>query len=187
MFVDSYNADGEDNFLSVNGKSRKEKRAAKKAEKEEKLRQRKGAEIDAKAKEAIGGMLGLPMMPLPPAEEKKGLKKVVSNLKDKREQRQADKLFKKDYEKSKKEGTLSKAEFPATKEKKTVNVMDTLSKGVGSVKNLLLGEDEDPAPKKKSTNGGDIAKWVILGLGAAALVVIFVNGRKKPVEQFTFK
>lgn len=181
MFVDSYNSDREDNFLSANGKTRKEKRAAKKAEKEEKLRQRKGAEISAAVQNQVNSLFGLPqMMPPPTAQEKKGLKKIVSNFKDRREQRQADNLFKNDYERSKKEGTLSKADFSTSKENKSINVMDTLNKGIGSVKNLLLGEDEEPAPKKKSTNGGDIAKWVILGLGTAALFVIAFN--KKSVN-----
>lgn len=174
MFRDSYNADGEDDFLSANGKSRKQKRAAKKAEKEEKLRQRKGAEISASVQNQVGDVLGLPVMPIPQKEEKKGIKKVFSNIKDKHEQRQADKLFKKDYKRSKEAGTLSKAEFSEPK-KKSINVMDTVTQGLGSVKKLILDEDEEEPVAKKKAGSGDVAKWVILGLGAAALVVIALN------------
>jgi hypothetical protein len=183
MFVDSYSADGNDDFLSASGKTRKEKRAEKKAAKEEKLRLRKGAEIDAAAKDLAGDLLGIPNMPMPPEKKKKGLKGLVSNIKDKRQDRQADKLYKKDYAKAKKSGTLSTADGPLKSSNPTPNernigsVMDTIKKGVGAVKGLIPGqEDDEPVvPAKKTAKSADVAKWVILGLGAAALVAILFS------------
>lgn len=155
-----YGAD-ESNFLSANGKSRKEKRAAKKSAKEEKLRNKKGLEIT----NSINESLGLPTM-LPKAE-KKG---IFSKLKDKRENKQADKLFKKDAANAIKNGTLTKATEPNKKSdllglKKTVLGLPSLL-GMGTT-------EEKPALKKADSS--QTIKYVILGLGVLALGAVLLS------------
>lgn len=177
-FADHYHIDADnEDFLSINGKTRKEKRTAKKtankAEKEAKLRAKKGAEINAAVNESVGGMLGLPMMPLPAIEKKKGLKGALANFKNKKEHRQSDKLFKKDLKRSKKEGTLSKAEFPQEKNKKDLSGIKNTILGLPSL--LGLGEPEAETLGKKKPDTGKVIQYAILGLGALALVAILFS------------
>lgn len=183
-FADSYHIDADDeDFLSADGKTRKEKRTAKraanKAEKEAKLRNKKGAEISAAVNESVGGMLGIPTMPTSAPEKKKGLKGMVSNLKDKREKHQADKLFKKDLERGKKEGTLTKYTDPKPDDESHKKKRD-----LSGIKNTVLGipsllglgnEEKTETPGKKKPDTGKTVQYAILGLGALALVAILFS------------
>ncbi len=183
-FEESYQFDADDdNFLSADGKTRKEKRTAKKAEKkakkESKLRDKKGAEISAAVNQSMGGLLGMPMMIPPPEEKKGGLKGLVSNIKEKRDKRQADKLFEKDYKRAVKSGTLTKVsddsdEDPEPTQKKKRDLSGIKNTVLGLPSLLGLGsKDEEPA--KKKVDNGATARYAMIGLGVVALGFILFS------------
>ncbi len=179
-FEDNHYIDGDDdNFLSASGKSRKVKRAEKKAEKESKLREKKGAELSA----SVAAAMGMPVISSGP-EKKKGLKGLFSRLKENRQEKKADKLYKKDYERSKKAGTLSTADFSKEKAEilKQEKEKEKSGPDLSKIKDLAMGlpsllglgpkEEEEEKPQAKKMDSSKIAMYAILGLGGLAILAI---------------
>jgi hypothetical protein len=182
-FIDSYAIDANDDiFLSADGQTRRQKRsvkkAAKKAIKEDKLRQRKASEISSSVNQTLGDLYGVPLLPVQ-TQPKKSLGSIIRNN---REKRQADKLFKSDLERSKKQGTLTNSNQAIQPNNSSSNKKIDLS----NVKNTVLGlpallglgsQVNESQKTPQPIDSGKTAKNIIIALGAIALVfVLFSKG-----------